>query len=68
MLFEVDKLEGVAAGDGNGAFDHCYGGKGAAELVDLYIIQSVRFSGYEASNVPSISKPSTTPPLGMETS
>jgi len=35
VLFEVDELEGVAAGDGYGAFYHCYCGEGSAELVDL---------------------------------
>ena len=34
-LLEVDELEGVAACDVHGAFDHCYGAKGAAELVYL---------------------------------
>jgi hypothetical protein len=34
-LLEVDKLESVPACDVDGAFDHCYGAEGAAELVDL---------------------------------
>ena len=35
VLFEVDQLEGVAAGNCYCAFDHCHCGEGSAELVDL---------------------------------
>jgi hypothetical protein len=34
-LLEGDDLESVAARDVDGAFEHCYGAEGAAELVDL---------------------------------
>jgi hypothetical protein len=34
-LLEGDYLEGVAARDVDGAFDHCYGAEGPAKLVDL---------------------------------
>lgn len=34
-LLEGDDLQGVAAGDGHGAFDHSHGAEGATELVDL---------------------------------
>lgn len=34
-LFEVDDLEGVPAGDVDSAFDHCYCGECATELIHL---------------------------------
>jgi hypothetical protein len=37
-LLEVNELEGMAACDGHGAFDHAHGAEGATKLVDLTFI------------------------------
>jgi hypothetical protein len=35
LLLEVNELEGVATGDVDGAFDHCYCAESSTELVYL---------------------------------
>ena len=37
-LFKVNQLESMPACDVYGAFEHCYGGKGATELIDLLML------------------------------